>query len=100
MKITIAATSAPASGRASARPSKDRWARSGATGGAVGGEGCVATEEDMVGLPEGVRRGGRGGPGPPWGDLRGVVRGVRDDRGDVGFVDEGRPGQTRAAAAD
>src|SRR4051794_41693589 len=75
MKITIAATSAPVSGRASARPSKDRWARSGATGGAVGGEGCVATEEDMVGLPEGVRRGGRAGPAPPPRGYRGLFSG-------------------------
>src|SRR5919205_238256 len=62
MKITIAATSAPISGRARNRPTSDRRTRGGAAAGACGGGeggGCVSTDEVMVGFSKGFGEGSR-----------------------------------------
>src|SRR4051812_17586006 len=122
--MTTAATSAPTSGRARTRENIDRWGRWGAGaaggaggwvttgelmgrsqgGGGGGGGGGGAGGEELGGRPGGGGEGGgwgggRRGPAPP-GGLRGVVLGVGDDFVDVGFVDEGRPGQPRPPTAD
>src|SRR4051812_50105563 len=86
MKMTIAAASAPTSGRARRREIRDRGSRFGASGLAGAAEGSVTTDELMDCSWEWWGGGGRGPPAPPGSGLpRGVFRGL-DDRADVFFV--------------
>src|SRR3954454_9120851 len=62
-KITIAAASAPISGRPRTRETRDRWVRPGGAAGAV--DGFAATDELMTAPGLGGRLGGAGFPRLP-----------------------------------
>src|SRR3954465_5567830 len=70
MKMTIAAASAPTSGRARRREIRDRGSRLGASGRAGAAEGSVTTDELMDCSWEWGGGGGRAAPGPPRVDYR------------------------------
>src|ERR687896_1855442 len=100
MKIAMAAASDPISGRVSRVDSSGFLGRSTSAAG-VGGDGWVATGEDMARSSGGRMEdpGGAGATGSPWAELAGVVLRVGHDLLDVALVDEGRAGEYRAATA-
>src|SRR4051812_50149549 len=90
--MTIAAASAPISGRARRREIRDRGSRFGASGLAGAAEGSVTTDELMDCSWEWWGGGGRGLPAPPRAGLpRGVFRRL-GERGAVFFFHPPRGG--------
>src|SRR4051795_8321286 len=90
MKMTIAAASAPISGRASRRAIRDRDSRFGASGLAGAAEGSVTTDELMDCSWGWWGRGKPGEAGFPRCGLTRVVLRVLDDRSDVLVVHDRR----------
>src|SRR4051794_7380524 len=98
--MTIAAASAPISGRARRREIRDRGSRLGASGLAGAAEGSVTTDELMDCSWEGGGGGAEPPPAPRGSGLPGVVLRVLDDRSDVLVVPDGRAREARLATAD
>src|SRR3954466_4500127 len=95
MKMTIAAASAPISGRARRREIRDRGSRLGASGLAGAAEGSVTTDELMDCSWEWWGGGSRALPAPPGSGLPRVVLRVLDDRSDVLVVHDRRAREDR-----
>src|SRR3954452_12680387 len=100
MKMTIAAASAPTSGRARRREIRDRGSRFGASGLAGAAEGSVTTDELMDCSWEWWGGGSRALPAPPGSGLPRVVLRVLDDRTDVLVVHDRRAREDRLGTAD
>src|SRR3954469_5125572 len=99
MKMTIAAASAPTSGRARRREIRDRGSRFGASGLAGAAEGSVTTDELMDCSWEWWGGGSRALPAPPGSGLPRVVLRVLDDRSDVLVVHDRRAREDRLASS-